>query len=58
MSIAFRVDKSNLSGSGHFYRCLNIAKILKIKNAKVKFICKKNIPSEDAKQTIKILKKK
>ena len=32
MNIVFRVDTRYLSGGGHFYRCLNLAKSLKNKN--------------------------
>ena len=32
MNIVFRVDTRHLSGGGHFYRCLNLAKSLKNKN--------------------------
>jgi len=53
MSIAFRVDKSELVGSGHFYRSLNIAKVLKKKKINVKFICKKNNLTKDIKKELK-----
>ena len=38
LNIIFRVDSSNIIGTGHVYRCLNLANI--IKNANIEFICK------------------
>ena len=32
MNIVFRVDTRYLSGGGHFYRCLNLARSLKNRN--------------------------
>jgi len=38
LNIIFRVDSGNLLGTGHVFRCLNIANI--IENANIEFICK------------------
>ena len=38
LNIIFRVDSGNLLGTGHVFRCLNIANI--IKNSNIEFICK------------------
>lgn len=53
MVIAFRVDQSPTIGSGHFNRCLNLAKILKKKKVKIKFICRNNFLSKKIKKKLK-----
>tara|TARA_Y100000590_G_scaffold18275_1_gene21764 strand:+ start:26574 stop:28067 length:1494 start_codon:yes stop_codon:yes gene_type:complete len=52
MSIAFRVDRSKEIGSGHFYRCLNLAKVLKSKKEKIRFIFQKNYFSRENKKIL------
>lgn len=37
--IIFRADSSDKIGSGHIFRCINLAKNLKKKNNKIMFIC-------------------
>lgn len=41
MNIVFRLDSSNLIGSGHVMRCLALAGVLRERQAKVSFICRK-----------------
>ncbi len=41
MNIAFKVEASTEVGTGHIYRCLNLAKSLSNKNNQIFFICKK-----------------
>ena len=38
LNIIFRVDSGNLLGTGHVFRCLNIANIIEKSN--IEFICK------------------
>jgi UDP-2,4-diacetamido-2,4,6-trideoxy-beta-L-altropyranose hydrolase len=38
LNIIFRTDSSDIIGSGHVYRCLNLASI--IENSNIEFICK------------------
>ena len=38
MNIVFRVDSSNIIGTGHIYRCLNLA--YQYKEHNISFICK------------------
>ena len=49
-NLIFRVDSSNLIGSGHFMRCFNLA--LKMKEFDITFICRHINPNQK-----KILKK-
>ena len=41
MNIAFRVNASNSIGTGHLYRCLELAKYLKDTKNNIYFICDK-----------------
>lgn len=43
MNIVFRLDSSNLIGSGHVMRCLALANVLRECKVKVRFICRKLI---------------
>lgn len=40
MNIVFRLDSSNLIGSGHVMRCLALANVLRECKVKVRFICR------------------
>ena len=42
MNILFRVDSSNIIGTGHMYRCLHFAELYS-KNNTISFICKKHL---------------
>jgi len=42
MNIYFRVDASNLIGTGHVIRCLTLAELLKTKSASCVFICREH----------------
>ena len=46
MLVVFRVDQSPDIGSGHFNRCLSLAKILKKRGVNIKFVCRRNFSSE------------
>ena len=55
--IVFRVDSSNIIGTGHVYRCLNLASFLKKKN-EILFVCrnlKGNIIKEIKNKGFKVL---
>ena len=54
LNIIFRVDSSNLIGTGHIFRCINLANI--IENTNIEFICKdfENNSSHICKQKYKV----
>ena len=43
MHVLFRVDSSNIIGSGHVVRCLNLANELKARGASIHFVCRDHI---------------
>ena len=43
MNVVFRVDASNLIGTGHVMRCLTLAESLRARGMRVRFICREHI---------------
>jgi UDP-2,4-diacetamido-2,4,6-trideoxy-beta-L-altropyranose hydrolase len=42
MNVFFRVDASNLIGTGHLMRCLTLAEALRVQGAETRFICREH----------------
>lgn len=55
-NIVIRVDADNKLGMGHFYRSLNLAKKIKMKNIKISFLTKSSIVVKLTPKNIHVLK--